>query len=640
MHARRTGLVAGGGRVRHFMAGHGQGRLVIFGRVQVPQRQEVRVLASELVDYNDPRTQDINQERGAEAAAPQQRVARRQNRGPAVKCGERVEKSVTAGDGQIVIPDQRDKPVDPGRLEEGHVGGRRIGQLDFVGQSGEPGGQPLQRPAAAKGITGNHHRRGQSWKFLARRRHDHDRSGHGRHQPHHALEHPLRTEGEPGLGLTHPPALTAAQNHRSHDQGRSSSPSVNKPIWASLHRVSASSQSPRKAATAGRSQRSAGTGEIIPLGTQRQERQPVGTGDWLDGHTPVGAALADRRGHGVVRSNLDRESRRPAAGEQSIKQAPRSASPIAVDHQARGSLHGAVDRLGRRAAGEQRIVGAVHQTLHPAVTGKKTNARGKKRRVVRVALRIQQVYPGEIALAPGRRVQPSLRSDPERPGANPPLGHETQQQIEPDGVRASISPWVSGPRPAIWKRTGATNSWKVKIAEVGNPGRMATGVDPAAPRQIGLPGLSATPCTTMPGDRWARTRYDRSPPPLLVPPLSNTTSAVARPLSSASSRADWSSPTIPSGTGWQPSSRTASASNVALASYTAAGRGGAPGAINSAPVATMATRGRRSTGTSARPMAASSPVSRAESSVPRRSTSSPLATSVPAKLRLAPGATA
>ena len=122
--------------------------------------------------------------------------------------------------------------------------------------SGEPGGQPLQRSPAAKGITGNQHRRGQRWKFLARRRHDHDRSGHGRRQPHHALEHPLRTEGKPGLGLTHPSALSAAQNHRSHDQGRSSSPSVEKPISASLHRVSASSQSPRKAETAGRSQRS------------------------------------------------------------------------------------------------------------------------------------------------------------------------------------------------------------------------------------------------------------------------------------------------------------------------------------------------------------------------------------------------
>src|SRR5271165_3300973 len=25
-------------------------------------------------------------------------------------------------------------------------------------------------------------------------------------------------------------------------------------------------------------------GEVIPLGTHRQERQPVGTGDWLDGY--------------------------------------------------------------------------------------------------------------------------------------------------------------------------------------------------------------------------------------------------------------------------------------------------------------------------------------------------------------------
>ena len=31
------------------------------------------------------------------------------------------------------------------------------------------------------------------------------------------------------------------------------------------------------------------------------------------------------------------------------------------------------------------------------------------------------------------------------------------------------------------------------MADVGNPGRIATGVVPTAPRQIGLPGFSATP---------------------------------------------------------------------------------------------------------------------------------------------------
>ena len=33
----------------------------------------------------------------------------------------------------------------------------------------------------------------------------------------------------------------------------------------------------------------------------------------------------------------------------------------------------------------------------------------------------------------------------------------------------------------------------VKIADVGNPGRMTTGLRPVAARQIGFPGFSATP---------------------------------------------------------------------------------------------------------------------------------------------------
>ena len=45
-------------------------------------------------------------------------------------------------------------------------------------------------------------------------------------------------------------------------------------------------------------------------------------------------------------------------------------------------------------------------------------------------------------------------------------------------------------------------------------------------RQIGLPGLRATPCATIPGCiNSATTRYDTSPAPLLVPPESRTISA-------------------------------------------------------------------------------------------------------------------
>src|ERR1700723_4442002 len=84
----------------------------------------------------------------------------------------------------------------------------------------------------------------------------------------------------------------------------------------------------------------------------------------------------------------------------------------------------------------------------------------------------------------------------------------------------------SDPRPASILITGATNSWKVKMAEVGKPGSTTTARPPGAARQIGLPGLSATPCATIPGSANSETtRYDTSPAPLLVPPDINTTSA-------------------------------------------------------------------------------------------------------------------
>ena len=61
----------------------------------------------------------------------------------------------------------------------------------------------------------------------------------------------------------------------------------------------------------------------------------------------------------------------------------------------------------------------------------------------------------------------------------------------------------SAGRPAKARITGARNSWNVKIAEVGNPGRMTTGLPSVTARQMGLPGLSATPWATTPGLRSA-----------------------------------------------------------------------------------------------------------------------------------------
>ena len=116
-----------------------------------------------------------------------------------------------------------------------------------------------------------------------------------------------------------------------------------------------------------------------------------------------------------------------------------------------------------------------------------------------------------------------------------------------------------GGRPAMSRSSGATNSWKVKTAEVGKPGKITTGLRPAAARQMGLPGLSATPCTMMPGSSSATTRAFRSPSPFEVPPESSTRSAPRNAACSAPRSADSSSGCAPRKCGVQPSSRTASA---------------------------------------------------------------------------------
>ena len=57
----------------------------------------------------------------------------------------------------------------------------------------------------------------------------------------------------------------------------------------------------------------------------------------------------------------------------------------------------------------------------------------------------------------------------------------------------------SGDRPAMVRRIGAINLLKVNVADVGNPGKIAAGVPSSIARQSGFPGLSATPCTKIPG---------------------------------------------------------------------------------------------------------------------------------------------
>ena len=128
------------------------------------------------------------------------------------------------------------------------------------------------------------------------------------------------------------------------------------------------------------------------------------------------------------------------------------------------------------------------------------------------------------------------------------------------GTRASMVCAASGGRPARARITGATKAWKVKIAEVGNPGSTAIGLPSATARQSGLPGFSATPCTRMPGlPSCDTTRCERSPAPFEVPPDSTTMSHSSSARRTACSSLAASSGNAPNGTGSPPASAMAAA---------------------------------------------------------------------------------
>ncbi len=120
------------------------------------------------------------------------------------------------------------------------------------------------------------------------------------------------------------------------------------------------------------------------------------------------------------------------------------------------------------------------------------------------------------------------------------------RRCAPARARSTVSA-ASGGRPARARITGATNAWKVKIAEVGKPGRTTIGLSCATPRQSGLPGLSATPCTTIRRRAARRCACERSPAPFEVPPDRTTMSHAPAPSRTAVSSAASSSGKAPSG---------------------------------------------------------------------------------------------
>ena len=177
------------------------------------------------------------------------------------------------------------------------------------------------------------------------------------------------------------------------------------------------------------------------------------------------------------------------------------------------------------------------------------------------------------------------------------------------------------------------------MAATGLPGTPKTRVRPRTPKARGLPGLVATPQKRRSTPSSSCTCLTKSNSPTDTPPLVSTTScsraaAMSRRVSSRSSRA------MPSRTGSAPAARTCPYAVYEFELRICPGPTGWPTGTSSLPVARIATRGRLVTGTGSAPTEARRPISAGPRRAPRGKTTSPTATSSPARRTLAPGLTA
>src|SRR5207253_2224338 len=341
--------------------------------------------------------------------------------------------------------------------------------------------------------------------------------------------------------------------------------------------------------------------EVEALLGDRKEPERAIARDDVDGDAEVGAALRDGCGDGVVAGGLDGVARRPRAPEEAVDQDSRAAPAVAVHHDDTGRRgHGAHGFLHGLAL-EARVPRPEHHPLHAPVAGDELETGLEERGVVRARRGIEEVDAGQIALAPLHGGEAALAADRDRLAGHARRTEAPQEHVETDAVAADDdqvdgrgSRSAAGDDiPASARTTGATNSWNVKMADVGKPGRTTMPFLPLAARQIGLPGLRATPCTRMPGgpSTSSSTRTLRSPGPFDVPPERTTRSAQPSARRSVERIASASSGTMPRGNGSPPSSRTASQIITALESKICPAAIGAPGCTISSPVENTATTG-------------------------------------------------
>ena len=238
--------------------------------------------------------------------------------------------------------------------------------------------------------------------------------------------------------------------------------------------------------------------------------------------------------------------------------------------------------------------------------------------------------PDLLLMGRARRTPPSSDRSTPMYWALPWLAPTASARTAGTAYRRRMQPWSRSSR-------GRTNSCATKNAAAGCPGRPKTGLPPALPRSVGLPGFMATPWKST-SPQSSRTRLTASLVPTEVPPEISTISHTASARSSVRRRRISSSPRAPKPAAVPPASSTSARSMVELTSRTCPSPGVSATGTSSSPVEMIPTTGLRHTVTAAAPRAASAPISWLASRRPAGSTTWPGRTSSPLKIRLAPGA--
>ena len=129
-------------------------RLPIIPRmVEVPDRSKTRIDNAQLFVAHNSRLDRIDEGNQSQLILAQQAFDDREHGVFAIQGGERMKMPADIRDGEVGLRRSDGESGDPAGFEERDVGCRGVNQFDGIGEGREPGGQPLEGPAARDRIA-------------------------------------------------------------------------------------------------------------------------------------------------------------------------------------------------------------------------------------------------------------------------------------------------------------------------------------------------------------------------------------------------------------------------------------------------------------------------------------------------------